>query len=100
MVFYLIDDMVYTGHVNSQLQGVASAECERILNEMKTTYTETRADTSFDNNEANIKFPTISVAPTSEFHGVPIFSNAYPWLFLLKLIYVKMVENNDTLFRW
>ena len=72
--------MVYGGAVNDQVVGQSSDDCQYVLDGLKAACNDKRKN--FMKDCANtIKFPTVSEQPQSEFNGLPIFSNAYPWLF-------------------
>ena len=72
--------MVYGGAVNDQVVGQSSDDCQYVLDGLKAACNDKRK--IFMKDCANtIKFPTVSEQPQSEFNGLPIFSNAYPWLF-------------------
>ncbi len=76
------DEMIYGGSVCDNLQGLSSNDTEKVLNELKDVYKASRSKER-ENKEENefLKFPTVSSTPCCEYRGMPIFSNAFPWLF-------------------
>jgi hypothetical protein len=51
------------------------------LEELKSAIDSSKKQRNSTIGDRTIKFPNVSVQPQSEFNGMPIFSNAYPWLF-------------------
>jgi hypothetical protein len=75
-----IDEVTYGGAVNDEVMGQSSDECDHILNGLKSACRSQESDPTRKSG-STIKFPNVSIQPQSEFNGLPIFSNAYPWLF-------------------
>ena len=69
------------GSVHQSLSGQSSGESLQIVNTLKDAYYASSGDVSSRKSKDSIKFPSVSVQAHSEYHGVPIFCNAYPWLF-------------------
>ena len=71
----------------ASLQGQSSQDCDKVLEDLKQVYIEslrsnvTNRASSTSTMVEQISFPTISPKASYEYNGLPIFSNAYPWLF-------------------
>jgi hypothetical protein len=80
-IHVISDHLNCVGSVQQTIHGRTSVEADGILNGLKEAYYESQSDNVEQSDERALKFPSVSVHAQSEFHGLPIFSNAYPWLF-------------------
>ena len=85
--FNYTDEVTYSGSVIASSQGQSSQDCDKVLEDLKQVYIEslrsnvTNRASSTSTMVEQISFPTISPKASYEYNGLPIFSNAYPWLF-------------------
>lgn len=69
--------MDYYGSVQENQQAAASTNHLAVIDDLRRTYLETYDEIK----EKYIAFPDVSREAEDEFNGIPIFSNAFPWLF-------------------